>query len=80
MLKFVQWLLKLGGGVLIAVPYIPADVIESARMFVSQADNMPAPSGEFKRAQVLRALMNRHPDTRESTCALAIELVLCGAV
>lgn len=35
-------------------------------------------SGEYKRAQALRMLLNQHPEARERDCALAIEVALCS--
>lgn len=53
---------------------IADDLMASARLFVAHVDaQFAGQAGEFKRSQVLRALLNRHPDARERDCALAIE-------
>ena len=73
------WLARLGGW----EPPRPAPVtdlvapelVASARMFVAHVEeHFRGQSGEFKRAQVLRGLLNRHPGAKERDCALAIEV------
>lgn len=78
LMAIAKFLAKLAGGRFCVVPTIADDIFASARMFCGQV-NGQATTGEHKRSQVLRALLNRHPGIKESTAALAIELVLCGA-
>ena len=77
--KLALWLLKLDKSQVVILPAMDEDFVESVKMFIKQVGSVDA-SGEYKRAQVLRALMNRHPEVSEKICALAIEVVLCGAV
>lgn len=77
MIKFLNWLLRWMGIELVALPYLSPEIKTSAKELIAQMDNAVG-SGEFKRAQVLRALLNRHPELRERDCALAIELALRG--
>lgn len=50
-------------------------IIEDAKMFINQVDKgFPETSGEFKRREVYRALMNRFPGEKHRILALAIEL------
>lgn len=74
MLKIINYILRLLGSELLAVPYNKA-LSASAKEILEQTSKMDG-SGEFKRAQALRALINRHPEMRERDCALAIELAL----
>lgn len=67
------WLCRLGGFVPYEAPAL--DVLESARIFVAQANPLGG-SGEYRRNQALRALMNRHPEARERDLCLAIELAV----
>lgn len=75
MLKFINFLLRFAKVELVALPYIQKDLRESAKLITGQVAEMDG-SGEFKRAQALRALMNRHPELGEGDLALAIELAL----
>jgi hypothetical protein len=75
MIKFVNYILKLFGVMLIAAPAISDELMQSAKLITAQVEMMGG-SGEYRRAQALRALMNRHPEARERECALAIELAL----
>ena len=77
MIRFLNWLLHWVGVELVALPYLPPEIKASAKELIAQMDNAIG-SGEFKRAQVLRALLNRHPELRERDCALVIELALRG--
>ena len=77
--KLALWLLKLDKSVVIIVPEMSDGLVESAKQITSELSSSPA-SGEWKRAQALRVLLNRHPEEKESNCSRAIELVLCGAV
>ena len=77
MFKLLNLILRVFKIELIAVPMIGAQLMESAKMIIGQTGAMEG-SGEFKRAQALRALMNRHPEARERECALAIELAVCS--
>lgn len=77
MIKILNYLLRWFYIDLVAV-HIPPGLAASAKVILAQTEIMSG-SGEFKRAQALRALMNRHPEVRERDCALIIELVLCGA-
>lgn len=79
MLKFLNWVLKRFGVKLYMLPYLDDGLIASAKELMYQVDGKEA-SGEFKRAQVLRALMNRHPTTPERVLALAIEVIICSGV
>lgn len=78
MLKIINAVLRWFAVDLIAV-YLSPELVKSAKTIMSQTALMPG-SGEFKRAQALRALMNRHPEARERECALTIELVVQEAV
>lgn len=50
------------------------EILVSARMLVAHVEkNFAGHSGEFKRSQVLRALMNRHPGVAERDLSLHIE-------
>jgi hypothetical protein len=54
-----------------------AELASSARMFVEHVQQgFAGQSGEFKRSQCLRALLNRHPEATERDCALSIELAV----
>ena len=72
------WLARLGGW---APPtfteMVSSELLASARMFIPHVRaRFRGESGEFKRAQVLRGLLNRHPGALERDCALAIEIAL----
>jgi len=54
----------------------PADLLEAAIRITAQLARRPGASGEFKRHEALRALLNMFPDARERDCALAIELAI----
>lgn len=50
---------------------------EEARAVVGHVEDLfPGTSGEYRRAQALRMMMNRNPAARERECALAIELAV----
>lgn len=75
MLKIINAVLRLFKVQVIAVPHISKALLDSAREITAQAESMGG-SGEYRRAQAMRAMLNRHPDASERACALAIELVL----
>ena len=52
------------------------DVIESAALMCVQAEGIQGVSGAYKQREVLRSMINRHPDVKERDLNLAIELVL----
>jgi len=59
------------------IPLVAPGLLVSARMFVEHIEKgFAGQSGEFKRAQALRALLNRHPEAKECDAALAIELAV----
>lgn len=88
LVKFGLWLARLGGWQeyrcnLTHVPEgaqylnVPEEVLVSAQMFVGQVEkSFSTESGEFKRHEVLRALLNKHAGVSERICAQAIELAL----
>ena len=77
MVAFGLWLARLGGWH--PVPLVSDDLMASARMFVAHVqEQFEEQSGEFKRSQCLRALLNRHPGATERDAALAIELAVRG--
>jgi hypothetical protein len=54
---------------------VKTDVYESAQLLMDQVDaGFPYASGEFKRREVIRAMMNRHPSLRTRELALTLEL------
>ena len=77
MIKLINLLLCFWKIELIAIPKVSGEMKDSAALMTAQLDAV-AGSGEYKRAQALRALMNRHPEAKERECALAIELALCS--
>jgi len=77
--KLALWLLRLDKSQVIIVPAMKPELIETAKRITGQLRNVDA-SGEYKRGQALRALLNTHPEESEGNCSRAIELVLCGAV
>lgn len=75
LVKFGLWLARLGGW----TPYnagLSNELIESAKLMIAQAGHIAEVSGEYKRREVLRSLINRHPDIPERKLNLAIEQVL----
>lgn len=74
LVKIASWLLKLAGETPVALP-VRHEVLATAKEITAQAKSMVG-SGEYKRSRVLGALMNRHPDAKESELALAIEIAL----
>lgn len=53
------------------------DILTDARKVVAHVGaQFPGTSGEYKRAQALRMLLNRNPEARERDCAFAIELAV----
>jgi hypothetical protein len=76
-MKILNWVLKYLEIQLMAIPFLPEGLQASAKVIMDQTALMGG-SGEFKRAQALRGLMNRHPEARERSCALAIELEICS--
>ncbi len=75
---FGLWIARMGGWVpLRADEMASPELAASARMFVAHVQRgFTGQSGEFKRSQVLRAMMNRHPEATERDIALAIELAV----
>lgn len=72
MIKFLNWIFSYFGYEL--VKRIPTEIDQLADEFVKQVENkFNGESGEFKRSQVLRMLLNRFPTERESVLAMAIE-------
>lgn len=67
-----KWLLRLTGSQAVVLP-IRTEVLTTAKEITQALDNAVG-SGEYKRAQALGAMMNRHPDAKESELALAIEV------
>lgn len=53
------------------------EILESARLMTQQVEErFQGVSGEFKRREALRAMLNRHPDRPVRELALAIEMGL----
>ena len=77
MLKALNYILRFFGIALYALPSISNELMVSAREIVNQVGAMEG-SGEYKRSQALRALLNSNPGVSERECALAIELVVNG--
>lgn len=51
--------------------------LQEARTVVTHVqDKFPGTSGEYRRAQALRMLLNRNPEMRERDAALSIELAV----
>jgi hypothetical protein len=82
MINFLNWIFKYWGLMLISIPEPVVEVIPDtteldkfAKDFVAQLneDRFKGTSGEYKRSQVMRMLMNHFPDTRERDLAWAIE-------
>ncbi len=79
LLAFAQTLASLCGSRLVAVPGLNDELIDSARQLCHQLnEKQPDTSGEYKRSEVLRGLMNRHPGIRTGLLALSIEVALCS--
>lgn len=79
LLAIAQTLAKLAGANLIAVPGMTAELVDSARELCAQVqERNRGESGEYKRGQVLRSLINRHPEAKESALAMAIEVAICS--
>jgi hypothetical protein len=76
-LKIALWLARLAGEDLVRMTHVGEDILKSASMLCDQVDSQDT-SGEHKRAQVLRALMNRHPEAKERELAAAIERCMCS--
>lgn len=72
LVRIAAWLLKLAGSEAVALP-IRHEVMASAKAITRDLDNATG-SGEYKRARALGALMNLHPEAKESELALAIEV------
>lgn len=72
LVKLATWLLNLAGSEAVALP-IRREVMASAKAVTRGLDNAIG-SGEYKRARALGALMNLHPEAKESELALAIEV------
>lgn len=54
---------------------IPSGLLASASMLIDQVEtNFPSTSGELKRREVIRALMNRHPDLKPRALSMALEV------
>jgi hypothetical protein len=66
----------LSGSKVVVIP-VPDNVLESAKLLCLQMKPYNA-SGEYKRHQVLRGLMNRHPEEKEKVLALSIEIACLG--
>lgn len=77
LIKLAMWLARLAGEDLVRMTHVRTEIMESAKRLCAQVDSQPT-SGEHKRAQVLRALMNAHPDARERELAAAIERAICS--
>lgn len=60
---------------------LPDEMLLAEADFVVQHVDaqFPATSGEYRRAQAMRMLLNRNPTARERDCALAIELSVRAA-
>ena len=72
MIKFLNWLFRYWNYQVISIPR--KDISDLAKEFCEQVqEKFPDTSGEFKRSQVLRMLLNRFPQDKESQLALAIE-------
>lgn len=81
MVRFGLWLAQRGGWTPEVCSRVHADtdseLFKSACKFRDQIENSFAgASGEFKRNQALRAMLNSHPQASERDCALAIELAV----
>ncbi len=74
LVKFGLWLARLGGWNEFTHGLDPA-ILDSAKLMTTQAETMGG-SGEYRRREALRAMMNRHPKAPERDLALAIELAL----
>lgn len=60
-----------------AQPHADHPLLDDAKIVAEHVDGQfPGTSGEYRRAQGLRMLMNRHPEARERDCALALELAV----
>ena len=77
LIKVGLWIARLGGWRPAPAARVQAPapaLLENARFFVAHVDEkFPRESGEFKRGQALRVLLNKHPEARERDCAWAIE-------
>ena len=79
------WLARLGGWEPPApVPFghsetlgLDPALIASTHLMTEQTGKMGG-SGEYRRREALRALMNRHPEAKERDIAFAIEAVIRG--
>lgn len=72
------WLATWGGWRPCALPHLPGDpLLESARALVADVDTRFAgTSGDFKRREALRVLMNQQPTAPTRDLSLLIELAL----
>lgn len=84
------WIAKLGGWKAQALTPIPIksvcqgyhldisdELLDTAKLLVAQVeDKFQGVSGEFKRAQALRALLNNHTKFSERQCSQAIEVAI----
>ena len=77
LVQFGLWLARCGGwkDPVLYGGLVSDDLLESARLMASQAEKIPG-GGEYRRREVLRSLMNRHPTARVKDMALAIELAI----
>ena len=73
LIKLAKALARAAGADLVVLPHVPENVLSSARTFVSQVSGQVT-SGEHKRGQVMRALMNCYPNHKERILAAAIEI------
>lgn len=58
------------------LPEIDPALRESAINIIAQT-KLLAGSGEYKRAQAMRALLNANPTATARQCSLALEVMLC---
>lgn len=78
MKKFINWILKFWGYQLAPIPKNLSAIEVMALEFVTQLNEakFKDTSGEWKRAQVLRMLLNHFPNEKESDLNWTIENVL----
>ena len=83
LVRFGLWLARWGGWAEMppappcSRPHLPdMAYLDTARLVYHEIERQHFKSGETKRHNALRALLNRHPEARERDLALALELVI----
>lgn len=72
------WLARLGGWTPdppCALPHLTSDYADTARLAVREAEKLGG-SGEYRRREALRVMLNLNPGARERDLAMAIELAV----